>query len=360
MNTKSRMFAATMVTAGLLLSPWSVIAQQAPAAPAAPDQTVTRAYDVRDLLLTEQDYPLSGGLVPPTRVGGMESDQVAAQAKADAEKVNWANAMQAWQATAVNQRSSIPPTPPTVADELQRLITEEVDSSSWKDNGGSVGSIAFLNGQMFVTQTSENQNRVQEILAEVRKGNATMVCVRADWILLSPGQLGSIQKNGGGDTSPLPEINRDALEKMAASALRGSGQIACFSGQTVHLASGLVKTAVTGVTPVVAPQAIAYQPTTENIQYGLSLQVMPAIGSDSATLDLLSVASDPPTGDNNPTTQPIALDRMNSLVQHFHTTVQVPLNKPVLVGGMTLDPSTAQASGQQLYLIVEADAASPK
>jgi hypothetical protein len=63
-------------------------------------------------------------------------------------------------------------------------------------------------------------------------------------------------------------------------------------------------------------------------------------------------------GSGEPATQPSenGVDRLNAVVQHFHTTVQVPLNKPVLLEGATIEPSLDQPQGAELYLIVEADA----
>jgi hypothetical protein len=48
---------------------------------------------------------------------------------------------------------------------------------------------------------------------------------------------------------------------------------------------------------------------------------------------------------------------VEAIVQHFHTTVQIPVNKPVLIGGMTFNPSSDTPAGKQLYLVLEADAA---
>ena len=49
------------------------------------------------------------------------------------------------------------------------------------------------------------------------------------------------------------------------------------------------------------------------------------------------------------------IDRLDNDVQRFHTTVQVPLNTPVLVGGTTADPTADQPAGKELYLIIEAE-----
>jgi hypothetical protein len=312
-------------------------AQGTPAAtpPAAQSATVTRAYDVRDLLLLVQDYPISGALVPPTQLGEATSEQTPNRIP-----------------TAPNS----PAPAPSPLDQLEKILTDTIDASSWKANGGTFGSISSLNGQLLITQTAENQSAITSLLAELRKGRAVMVRIRADWVLLPPGQIDQLLKAGPTDISPLPEISRDALQKLSANTSHYSGQISCFSGQTVYLASGQALTTIMAATPVVAQQAIAYQQMPEIAQYGLSLQVMPAVSSDSATLDLLSVASEAANVRPPATTQMAGVDRVDAVVQHFHTTVQVPLNKPVLIGGMTLEPTSRDTTGNQLYLIVEADA----
>jgi hypothetical protein len=100
---------------------------------------------------------------------------------------------------------------------------------------------------------------------------------------------------------------------------------------------------------------MGYEIKPELVQYGVALQVMPVVSGDSATLDLKGEASEE---QKEPTTQPLVngVDRLNAVVQHFHTTVQVPLNKPVLLEGATVEPSLDQPQGAELYLIVEADA----
>ena len=51
-----------------------------------------------------------------------------------------------------------------------------------------------------------------------------------------------------------------------------------------------------------------------------------------------------------------SIDRLNMPVQSLATTVQLPLDRAVLIGGMTLD--SGADDGKQLYLIIEASAGS--
>jgi hypothetical protein len=327
----------------------AVTAQQAPPPPAkaAPAEepskrppVVMRAYDVQDLLVIVKDYPISGPLIPPTK----SNDPAPAAPPIQG---------------GVPAPAPAPVTPPVAMDSLKALIVQTVDMGSWKDNGGDTGSISTYNSELFILQTEENHAAIQHLFDELRKVRTRMVRVRADWVLLSRGELDKLQKNGGDDTAALPEVSRKMLDALPQNTVHYTGQIVCFSGQTVHVAAGRARNVVTSVTPVVAPGSVAMQPSVQYTHYGVSLEINPTVSTDSATLDLSSVVSDAANPGPADTTQPgiPTVDRASAVVQNFHTTVQVPLNKPVLVGGSTSDPAADQASGKELYLIVEADTA---
>jgi hypothetical protein len=323
----------------------AVLAQQAPPPPPAkaapadapPDKkgVILRAYDVQDLLVIVKDYPITGPLIPPTKAIDPPPPTPA-------------------------PGTPVPPpvVPPVAIDYLKSLIVQTVDTTSWKDNGGEFGSISTYNNQLFILQTPENHAAIQHLFDELRKGRSHMVRVRADWVLLSRGELDKVLKNGGDDTAALPEVSRKSLQGLPDGTVHYTGQIVCFSGQTVHIASGRARNVINSVTPVVAPGSIGMQPTVQYTHYGVSLEINPTVSTDSATLDLSSVVSEagaPGPADTQPATP--SLDRASALVQNFHTTVQVPLNRPVLIGGSTTDPAADQAPGKELYLIVEADTA---
>lgn len=52
-------------------------------------------------------------------------------------------------------------------ERLQSLIREVVDTPSWKAEGGSIGSMRELQGQLVVTQTIENHQRIESLLAAI-------------------------------------------------------------------------------------------------------------------------------------------------------------------------------------------------
>ena len=200
-----------------------------------------------------------------------------------------------------------------------------------------------------------------------------MVCVRMFWMSLNPAEVSSIfdKVKAAKDTNiaPMPELP-DAM--VDATHLYCQAQTICFSGQTVHVVSGRSQSYVSDLTPVVANNAVGYQPTISNAQSGVTVQLKPQlVSSGMAVVDLASMVNESGepvrqlniTGISSPTTQPDtsihtgpAMQAVNVVQQEFHTTVRLPLGKKILVGGMTLEPAAKDQAGRQLFLIVQVDA----
>jgi hypothetical protein len=51
-----------------------------------------------------------------------------------------------------------------------------------------------------------------------------------------------------------------------------------------------------------------------------------------------------------------AIDRLNILRQELRSSLRIPLNQPILVGGMTLEPTREEPQGSQLYLVLQVSA----
>ena len=60
------------------------------------------------------------------------------------------------------------PTAAEAIDMITQLLTETIDPDTWRDAGGSVGSIRVLGGRMIVTQTPRNLREVEWLLDELR------------------------------------------------------------------------------------------------------------------------------------------------------------------------------------------------
>ncbi|HEX4795276.1 MAG TPA: hypothetical protein VH370_15885 [Humisphaera sp.] len=340
----------------LLMFAGSALAQQEPArkiADAGKPDVVTKVYDIRDLLWNGADRNESSTIVPPTKIGepkpvldsgqggGVGGGPPSAKAKPNAAD--------------------------SPVDEIRLLILETVAPESWRDTGGTIGAIRMVHGMMVVSQTAENHQAIQTLLSQLRENSARLVTVVARWILLDSGQMQQLAQPArqAGDSAAIRIINPADLEKLPAGAMKYRAQITCFNGQTVRLSSGKAKTVITGLTAAVGTGVAAYQPDAAIVQDGISLQLIPMVppGSPTALIDIENIVSDwngirpSPLA---PTTQPMnmdapaTIDRVDIQVQQFHTSIAVPVGKPVLVAAL---PATSRSekddAGKLLYLVIE-------
>lgn len=68
---------------------------------------------------------------------------------------------------------SAPTSSPTfeeMADNFTKLIEDTVDTDSWKDNGGSVGTVRELAGRLIITQTPSAHRQIVDLLRTLRNG----------------------------------------------------------------------------------------------------------------------------------------------------------------------------------------------
>jgi hypothetical protein len=364
-----------------------------PDANAKKDEVVTRVYDVRDLLLRIGDYPFAG-----TMAGSATPKPAAASTMGGGGGGGGGGGAPAEAAPAVAG-----PGGQSAADQIERLVLETIAPETWRDSGGSVGAVRMVNGMMVVTQTEANHKQLATLLAQLRETHARMVRVRAYWLLLQPGEVDALYKRpaggaAGGAAGPAtayPEIDRDALEKVGGKAGHFRAETVCFNGQTVHVASGRARRVISSVTAVVGTSAAAYEPTADTVRGGLVLQVTPVLNPDHAavTLDVQSTFADvdPPAAERaaggaaagardaagaggaaggaagrgkgdgaglplaaeHSVGDGLAVDRYHAVSQELRTTINLPLGRPVLVGGMTLDPNAKGGDSPQLYLVVE-------
>jgi general secretion pathway protein D len=66
--------------------------------------------------------------------------------------------------------------------ENQELIQETVDPESWREAGGSVGSIRVLGGNLIVNQTPENHRALQGLLEQLRESQSIQITIEARFL----------------------------------------------------------------------------------------------------------------------------------------------------------------------------------
>lgn len=257
---------------------------------------------------------------------------------------------------------------------LQEALEATVDPETWNSVGGQ-GVCKPLGTLLVIRQTPGTHERIVEFLSEVRQSGGSLrpVTVVAYWLSLDAKGLADLV---GAAKAPAAiagqPVNRAALDRVASEAKTVSGQVTCFDGQTVHIISGQGNTISTGLNPVVAQGAVAFDPQLTTFHTGAMLQVTPTLSATDShvVLDLQSTFSvwqksdDPievqgqvgPIGGGGKDTglATARLDRLKILAQQLFTTLRAPLGQPVLVGGMTMEPGMENSS--HLYLVVEATA----
>jgi hypothetical protein len=259
-------------------------------------------------------------------------------------------------------------------DSLIDLITSTIMPTTW-DSVGGPGSIMPANGTLVISQTQAVHEEIENLLANLRAAipGLRAVTIRAVWLQLDLKQLDQLLHGQSGKAG----IDRNALYEMAGKTKGYLGAITCLSGQTVHIASGRSRTAITGAVPVVGDGGgPGYQPVTGQPLAGALLQVTPQLlpNTQGVMLDLCSsvtravqqpetihfYSDDPGSGKKGNEKSPargLTLDRVNMVVSQLATSIKLPLDEPTLVGGLTTETPTADqqaADSPQLYLFVEA------
>jgi type II secretory pathway component GspD/PulD (secretin)/tetratricopeptide (TPR) repeat protein len=69
-----------------------------------------------------------------------------------------------------------------IVEQIIDLIKSTIASDTWKDNGGVIGAVQELGGQLIVTQTPENQTAIGQLLEKLRETRAIQVNVEARFL----------------------------------------------------------------------------------------------------------------------------------------------------------------------------------
>lgn len=64
-------------------------------------------------------------------------------------------------------------------DALIELITDTIARDTWKANGGKIGSIHGVGGQLVVVQTPETQQQIQKFLTQLRESRGVQIVIQA-------------------------------------------------------------------------------------------------------------------------------------------------------------------------------------
>ena len=361
--------------------------RQQPNPPVQTESTVVRVYNVQDLIVPVHDFPLS------TSTYGRSF--VAPAGQPVTAQVNIASPPTSpffpQPRSDTPGRGGAPGSPAadsaeaTVLEPLIKLIEDNISPETWKDLGGSIGAIHLFSGSLVITQTVENHKRIVDLLSQLAREQGGMVRVTADWLVVSPGDVPKLTKNGQGDEA-LAQVDPTAIKNFPAGGRHFSGQTLSRNGQTVYLISGLNRSVVTSATPVVSTGVAAYSTDVANVGGGIALEINSRVNWEQKTalVTLSSTFSDPAqvTHENvavGAVSQPVSVKKEDQgltltanqvtlmptpgafqpfgrLVQDMRSTVRVPLGVPIIAASMTLKPDTNSEDEKVLVLIIKVTA----
>ena len=216
--------------------------------------TVTRRYDINDLLFVAPDYPNTRDLP-------------------DAQKRE------------------------ELVAEIVKYIEQNVEPNSWVDAGGEVGSISMspLRAILLITQTPDNQRKIRAVLDSLRGSQEMQVSVQVRVVTVSdadvPRVLGNAKPLPDLRQSPTPELSlrgsllsRAAVGTLVAAAGPGSTtapRLTLFSGQRSAVSAMTDQAYVSAYTAVVRPgNATAYEPIVRTVTTGLAFEVQATVSPD--------------------------------------------------------------------------------
>ncbi len=275
----------------------------------------------------------------------------------------------------------------TSIQSLSNAITSTIDPETWEEMSGP-GTIARIGTSLIIRNEAGVHEQIDALFTLLRQkwGTLRTVSISAWWLPLTEQQLAKVlPANGKGKTGvegieAFGVVDDAAWRQLAAADLGADRQvigtyrtvITCYNGQTVHATSGAEEGIINQIVPILAQTTdnknegrAAYQPVVTPIQEGTSLQVTPLVNASGrfVMLDIHSricvrepvmAAKRPaPHEDEGPAAVVAALDRPRLLTQRLAMTLRAPVDRVMLVGGMTLS-TKPQRDEPTLYLFLRA------
>ena len=297
--------------------------------------TITQVYDIRDLLVIppDVDEPPSFGLQRRDSAYRVDprSSAISAAARPSGPFASpggtpgtgsYPGAARAGVLPSNSQRTE------ELVREIMDLIKDTVDRDSWIDNGGKVGSLRYLSGQLIVTQTPDTQRQVVSLLDRLRETRAIQVCIETRFLTVQRNFLEDVgldldfffNINNPVNWSPIPVQQNSAAFTLApqtpvpgtigagaqpAMQIQGSflddfqvnfliratqaaqhstiltaPRVTVFNAQRAFIIVGTQQAYVSDLEAVTAESAAAFNPVVDTVTSGVQLLVQPTVSAD--------------------------------------------------------------------------------
>jgi len=288
--------------------------------------TLTRVYDIRDLIINvpdfnnAPDFSLTSTSNNTSQNGGAGGGGGGGGGQGQSLFTGGGGGQGGQQEGQTRQE---------LVDSITKLITETVAPDSWRDSGGSVGSLRELQGQLIVTQTPENQRALVSLLEQLRETHSIQVTVETRFLTVQRNFLqdigvdlnfifnlnssnsanistiplqaansaftsaptttvpGSIGATAEGLTTAVTYLDNlqvnlllHATEASQLTTKVDSPRVTLFNGQRAYVLNSLQQAYVSDLTPIVGTGVAAFNPTISVVQSGVLLDVQATVSAD--------------------------------------------------------------------------------
>jgi type II secretory pathway component GspD/PulD (secretin)/tetratricopeptide (TPR) repeat protein len=290
---------------------------------------VVRVYDIRDLIINVPDFNDAPQFsLDAAQNGGGGGGSAVGQGGGGGSNVT--NTL--FSGGANQTTTNVGPTREELVESITKLIEDTVTTDSWKDNGGSVGALRELQGQLIVTQTPENHRQLVNLLEQLRETRAIQVTVETRFLIVQRNFLEDVgvdlnflfnlnsswSKNfgtipitspsstftqnpttgvqgsiGSGTTTPTGlttsatylddfqvQLMMRAVQASVNSTLVTAPRITLFNGQRAYVLVSIQRAYISNLTPVVSTGISSFAPTIGIVQSGVLLDVQATVSAD--------------------------------------------------------------------------------
>jgi general secretion pathway protein D len=290
-----------------------------------------RVYDIRDLIINVPDFndapqfSLDASQNQGNSGGGGGGSGTGGATQGGVSNTLFAG-------SGANGIKETGPTRQELVDSITKLIEDTVATDTWKDNGGSVGALRELEGQLIVTQTPENHRQLVNLLEQLRETRAIQVTIEARFLTVQRNYLQDVgvdlnflfnlnsawSKNfgtipittpsstfnmnpttgvqgsiGAGTSTPTGlttsatylddfqvQLTLRAVEASVNSTLVTAPRITLFNGQRAFVLISTQRAYVSNLTPIVSTGVSSFAPTVSIVQSGVLLDVQATVSAD--------------------------------------------------------------------------------
>ena len=239
---------------------------------------------------------------------------------------------------------------------LEQLVYDHVadNETPWTSIDGEGGALSIVASMMIVTHTPEVHAKIVQLLDALRIGNKTSPTVQVDLRIVEVAADQSVT---------LLAADAKSVEQLAADKSAARLSLRCDNHRVANVSSGLRRSYVVSLTPVVGSNAgidagghrdnsIGYRPVTYSALLGLFGQIKPEIADDqqSGRIHLgIELTSGPEEVATTTFGTGQSVDRLEIESARLETSIATIADTWTLAGSVAVcDPTSTITSGEAL------------